>query len=700
MEYISLRAPFEAALKHGRSLQAQHPLNPSHITNTYFNRASSSYFKLPEYIHHYKPSIFAEYYKTIETYTTMFLTFVLHTFLATALAQDYTSYIHAPDSRVLHPVGIYQNNGQIVNANSLLGSSNGSAKFSGPSSITFDYGMNIAGIVSVTVGSSSSPDATISLTYTESSLYISNQSCDATAGPQFDQPLVLPVGNGPGIYTVEDWHNRGGFRYLTLTSNAGVEVTSISTNFTAAPSQNLKDYRGYFHSNDEKLNRIWSIHEPVMYHQPELRSFNAALLACNITIANGNTVLTDGAKRDREIWPGDMTVSIPAVFVSTNDMVSIENGINALLDLQHSDGMFPYAGFPFNTFNDVSFTYHLHTLVAIAYYFHYSGDLQYVKNAWDHYTRGVAWSLASIDSSGLMFVTSDKDWLRGGMNGHNIEANAILYYVLNQGINLANLVGDTASASKWGPVASKVKDAANSLLWDADANLYKDNENSDVRPQDGNVWAIKAGITTSSTQNTAISSALKARWGPYGAPAPETGSPATISPFIGSLELEAHFLSSAPQNALDLMRRQWADFMLDDPRMTNSTFIEGYSETGELHYPLYSSDAIISHSHGWSTGPTYALSFYVAGLQLVSESGKTWMIAPQMGDLTEVVAGFTHLRFHTPPGTTGSISLPGVTGTLVSGWKKRGVKVVRAKFGVNGEATGIPGGDWTLLVDG
>ncbi|TVY36182.1 hypothetical protein LSUB1_G007210 [Lachnellula subtilissima] len=182
MEYISLRAPSEAALKHGRSLQAQygqHPLNPSHITNTHFNKATSSYLTSPEYIHRYKPPIFAEFYKTIETYATMFLTFVLHTFLVTTLAQDYSSYIHAPDSRILHPIGIYQNNGQI-----------GSAKFPGPASITFDYGMNIAGIVSVTVGGSSSPDATISLTYTESSLYISNQSCDATAGPQFDQPLV------------------------------------------------------------------------------------------------------------------------------------------------------------------------------------------------------------------------------------------------------------------------------------------------------------------------------------------------------------------------------------------------------------------------------------------------------------------------------------------------------------------------------
>jgi hypothetical protein len=437
----------------------------------------------------------------------------------------------------------------------------------------------------------------------------------------------------------------------------------------------------------------------------------------NVTIANGSAVLTDGAKRDREIWAGDMTVSIPAVAVSTFDMEPIRNAISALLDLQHSDGMLPYAGFPFNTFNDVSFTYHLHCLISIAYYFHFSNDLAYAKGTWDHFTRAINWSLGSVDSSGLMFVTSDKDWLRGGMGGHNIEANAILYYTLNQAITLANVVGDTASASKWGPIAAGVKSAANNLLWDASANLYKDNENSGVHPQDGNVWAIKSGLTNSDSQNAAISAALKARWGKYGAPAPETGSPATVSPFIGSLELEAHFLANDPQTALDLMRLQWG-FMLNDPRMTGSTFIEGYSETGDLHYPLYSSDAVISHSHGWSTGPTSALSFYVAGIQLVTGSGQQWRIAPRLGDLNWLESGYVtnlgsfyvdiktngqgkinFLRFHTPPGTSGSVSIPGVSGTLVSGWRKRGIPVTRQVNSINGEAANIPGGDWTLVPD-
>jgi hypothetical protein len=260
MKYLSLRRPWGPVVNYDCSfqLQLQHSLNPLRFKQTNLNKPLPLNLKLIENIQHYEPPVFATYYKVIESYATILLSFIFHNFLAAALVQDYSHYILAPDSRTLHPVSIFQVNGPIANSASLVGGSNGNAQFTGPSSITFDYGKNIAGVVSVSVGASSPPNATLSLTYTESSLWISNQSCDATAGPQLDQPLVLPVGQGPGTYTVERWHNRGGFRYLTLTSNnAAIEVTSISTNFTAAPQQNLRDYKGYFHSNDEQLNRIW-----------------------------------------------------------------------------------------------------------------------------------------------------------------------------------------------------------------------------------------------------------------------------------------------------------------------------------------------------------------------------------------------------------------------------------------------------------
>jgi hypothetical protein len=272
-----------------------------------------------------------------------------------------------------------------------------------------------------------------------------------------------------------------------------------------------------------------------------------------------------------------------------------------------------------------------------------------------------------------MNVTSPSDWLRFGMGGHNIEANAILYYTINQGIQLATALNDTAPIANWTAIAARVKAAANDVLWDGEVGMYNDNETTTLKPQDGNSWAVVANLTTNSSQIQQISNNLAGRWTPYGAPAPEAAD--AISPFISGFELQAHFLAQNATSGLALMRLQWG-FMLDDARMTNSTFIEGYSTTGELHYAPYLNDARISHAHGWATGPTSSLTAHVAGIQLLSAGGKTWRIAPGLGDLKHVDAGFqtslgsfaamtkvedgsgVTMQFETPLGTSGEVRMP------------------------------------------
>jgi hypothetical protein len=271
-----------------------------------------------------------------------------------------------------------------------------------------------------------------------------------------------------------------------------------------------------------------------------------------------------------------------------------------------------------------------------------------------------------------MNVSSPADWLRFGMGGHNIEANSILYYTINQGIALAEALNDTEPISSWQTTADTIKVTANALLWNETAGMYIDNETTTLMPQDGNSWAVVANLTLNASQTESISAKLAERWTPYGAPALEAAD--AISPFISGFELQTHFLANNATAALSLMRLMWG-FMLDDPRMTNSTFIEGYSTTGELHYAPYLNDARISHAHGWATGPTSSLTFYVAGIQLQSAGGKTWRIAPELGDLKFADAGFSTslgffaaktnirddgwtLEFETPEGTSGEVKLP------------------------------------------
>ncbi|KAI0123958.1 Six-hairpin glycosidase [Xylariales sp. AK1849] len=137
------------------------------------------------------------------------------------------------------------------------------------------------------------------------------------------------------------------------------------------------------------------------------------------------------------------------------------------------------------------------------------------------------------------------------MGGHNIKANSILYYTLQNALSLA------------------------AILWAASTPLYSDHDTgTSLHPQDESAWAIVAGVATGARAQV-ISDALANRWiRLYDAPAPEAGE--TISPFAARFELQAHYMVGRADRAVNLM-----EFI---------TFIEGYSTNGSLHYPAYIND--------------------------------------------------------------------------------------------------------------
>jgi hypothetical protein len=102
-----------------------------------------------------------------------------------AAAAKYEEYILAPRSRTLHPAKVHGYNGSISGTESLIGDAGGQAVFDGVSAVTYDFGINIAGFVTLQIGDVDE-DQSIGLTYTESSLWISNISSDATQDAGMD----------------------------------------------------------------------------------------------------------------------------------------------------------------------------------------------------------------------------------------------------------------------------------------------------------------------------------------------------------------------------------------------------------------------------------------------------------------------------------------------------------------------------------
>lgn len=88
----------------------------------------------------------------------------------------------------------------------------------------------------------------------------------------------------------------------------------------------------------------------------------------NFTISNGTSVSTDGAKRDRLAWPGDIAISLPAILVSTYDLISLQNSIDSFYALQNTTtGMLPYVALKMDDgLGEISsFTYHCYSLFAM-----------------------------------------------------------------------------------------------------------------------------------------------------------------------------------------------------------------------------------------------------------------------------------------------------------------------------------------------
>lgn len=261
--------------------------------------------------------------------------------LEAAFPGPWDANIYAPSSRQVSPKSVLS-----ATTGAVLSNFSGSIGLSGNGSkYTLDFGKEVGGLVTLKY-TSSGPGA-IGLAFTEAKDYIGEWSDSSNGG--FKGPDGAIYANftsaGAGTYTMPDLSLRGGFRYLTLfliTDGAtNVNISSIVLEIGFQPTwSNLQAYQGYFHSSDEMLNKIW-------YSGAYTLQTNAVPVntgrqiptvkvgwANNGTMGPGDTIIVDGAKRDRAVWPGDMGIAVPSTFISIGDLVSVKNALQVMYNYQ------------------------------------------------------------------------------------------------------------------------------------------------------------------------------------------------------------------------------------------------------------------------------------------------------------------------------------------------------------------------------
>lgn len=581
----------------------------------------------------------------------------------------------SPAGRTVRPVAVHTTTGSVDNATYLVKrSGRARTRLTGAgASVTLDFGKEVGGFATLTFGDASDSGQTIGLTYSELSTYISTTSSDGSNGGSNNEPPVtyaadpagrlstqtsVPTGGTDAAGTPVS-QLRGGFRYLTVINRTAgsVDLTGVSVDIAFAPNAaDLRAYPNYFSCDDDLLTRVWyagaytvqtnivASNQGRVWGPPDVGWNNSARIG-----ESGDTVLVDGAKRDRTVWPGDLGISVLTDYVSLGDLRTVRNSLDTLYRHQAANGALPYAG-PAVNFVGNSDAYHLWTLIGTASYLQFSGDTAWATGVYPKFRTALDYITAKIGSDGLLDVTQSADWARTDSDGKNLEANAIMYRTLLAAGTFAEAAGDAATAAACAAKARALKAAVEAGgYWDAGAGLYRDKPGSTLYPQDGNALAVWFGLTDDAARTAAIGTALAARWTRTGALTPEK-SGTSVHPFPGGMEVHAHFEAGLDRNALDLIRLEWG-YMLDAPQGTASTFWEGYRTDGTSDY----SGSYMSAAHGWSTGPTSALTFYLLGIAPDPHGAPTYRIAPHPGGV----------RY-----AEGQLTTPG--GVVAVSWQDRG----------------------------
>ncbi|WP_329129479.1 hypothetical protein OG552_03505 [Streptomyces sp. NBC_01476] len=591
----------------------------------------------------------------------------------------------SPAGRTVVPVAVHTTTGSVGNPAYLIkksGSAHTRLRGQG-SSVTLDFGREVGGHVTLTFGDTSDPGQSVGLTYSELSTYISTTASDGSNGGSNNEPPVsYSAAPGGRISTQTSVPTagtdaagnpasqlRGGFRYLTVVNQTAgtVDITGISVNIAFAPNvADLRAYPNYFSCDDDLLTRIWyagaytvqtnivASNQGRVWGPPGVGWNNSARIG-----ESGDTVLVDGAKRDRTVWPGDLGISVLTDYVSLGDLQTVRNSLQTLYNHQSGNGALPYAG-PAVNFIGNSDAYHLWTLIGTTSYLQFSGDIAWATAIYPQYKAALDYITAKIDSDGLLNVTQAADWARADSDGKNLEANAIMYRALTGAGPFARAAGDAATATAAATKAAALKAAVGTAgYWDGSAGLYRDKPGSTLYPQDGNALAVWFGLVDDPDRAAAISTALTKRWTSVGALSPEK-SDSAVHPFPGGMEVHAHFAAGRSRSALDLIRLEWG-YMLNAPQGTASTFWEGYRTDGTSDY----SGSYMSAAHGWSTGPTSALTFCLLGIAPAADGSATYRIAPQPGGVGRA---------------EGQLTTP--AGVIAVSWRDRG----RGEFDLTADA--------------
>jgi hypothetical protein len=394
---------------------------------------------------------------------------------------------------------------------------------------------------------------------------------------------------------------------------------------------------GTFAASDPLVGRIWaaSVRTADDMLAPGPLTTDAAGRPCPIALPE---VLLDGLVRDRCPYVGDQAVSGLTLLVSTPAAAPVlRSMILWYADAQHADGSIPAS--PYMNGGLTLVDYNAYWVEDLYDYVLYTGDLTLANQVWPNLVELMdTWYPAQIGPDGLLVNNL------GALDYGYIQrtGTTVAYYnagyvrALRLAAQIATWIGQPGEASAWTARIAPIASAFGPAFWDPSVGAYRDaTVGPTVHPEDGNVFAILAGLASPAQARSALSYLGGHMWQSYGAVIADNdvwdGFPwgyqadLRVYPFISYFDVVARYRTGLDPSALALIRREWGYMLANGPKTTM------WETIGPFGGPPVA--ATPSYDHGWSSGAAPALTNYALGVQPATPGFGSYVAEPHPADL-------------------------------------------------------------------
>jgi len=385
------------------------------------------------------------------------------------------------------------------------------------------------------------------------------------------------------------------------------------------------------------LNQIWSasVLTATDMVAPGPLTVDAEGQPCAIDLPE---VLLDGLVRDRCPYAGDQAVTGLTLLVSTPSAAPV---LRAMIlwyaQNQYADGAIPAT--PLDGGEHVFFDYNAYWVDDLYDYILYTGDLGLAQEVWPNLVALMdVWYPAQAGPDGLLGnPLGPFDYAYIPRIGTVIAYyNAGYVWALRLAARIADWLGQDDQASAWRAQIAPIAAAFTPAFWDAKAGAFKDSTVGPVvHPEDGNAFAILAGLATRRQARSALDYLTWHDNEPYGATIADNdawdgypwGDQASqrVYPFMSYFEVLARYAVGFDQSALDLIEREWGNMLAHGP----GTMWEDVGAGGTA--PIGPDP---SWDHGWSSGAAPALTNEVLGVTPAAPGFSSFNAHPHPSNLT------------------------------------------------------------------